>query len=65
MPNSIWNYLSRENYSEFGQKLVEILFKQVSGVELNEKESKFLFQADYNNEIEVAILQQEVTTAIA
>lgn len=65
MPNSIWTYLSRENYSEFGQKLVEILFKQVSGVELNEKESKFLFQADYNNEIEVAILQQEVTTAIA
>lgn len=65
MPNSIWNYLSRENYSEFGQKLVEILFKQVSGVELNEKESKFLFQADYNNEIEVAILQQEVTAAIA
>lgn len=65
MPNSIWTYLSRENYSEFGQNLVEILFKQVSGAELSEMESKFLFQADYNNEIEVAILRQEVTTAIA
>ena len=64
MTNSIWNYLSWENYSEFGQKLVEILFKQVSGTELSEKESKFLFQADYSNEIEVAILRQEVTIAI-